>query len=112
MGGTGPPWQDPGEELTTPMTDSFTAIREALLDLDYPATKQDIVNHAEQAGTDREVIRALRGLPLATYMNVTEVRRSVRLNPADDEGHSAADKVAHARSKHSHQVAEYLRDVD
>ncbi|NUT36715.1 MAG: DUF2795 domain-containing protein [Hamadaea sp.] len=94
------------------MTDSFTPIRQALVDIDFPATKQDIVAHAEQAGTDREVIRVLRGLPLATYLNMSEVRRSVRINPADDEGHSASDKVAHSRSKHSHQVAEYLREVD
>ncbi|NUR72187.1 MAG: DUF2795 domain-containing protein [Hamadaea sp.] len=94
------------------MADPYELLKQSLTDLHYPATKQEIAAHAEQAGADPETRRVLRGLPLATYENLPEVLRSVRLRTADEEGLSASDKVAHSRSKHSHKVAEYLRDVD
>jgi hypothetical protein len=86
-------------------------VQEALNDLDFPASKNEIVNHAEQYG-DWEAVRLLKALPIATYRNMTELRASVRLDPAEDEGQTAALKAEHARSHHSHRIAEYLREVD
>jgi len=94
------------------VADPYELVKETLADFKFPGTQQEIVEYAFQYGADPDTRRALRSLPLATYLNLPEVLRSVRLRTADEEGFSAADKVAHARSKHSHQVAEHLRDVD
>jgi hypothetical protein len=91
------------------MADSeFAAVRRALEDLDFPATKDQIVRHAEGRGDDRAV-RLLRALPLATYRNIAEIRSSVPLDPATEDGQTAADKAVQARSEHSPRIAEHLR---
>jgi hypothetical protein len=50
---------------------------DALDDLDYPASKENIVRHAEQRGAGEEVLRTLRALPLGEYTGRAEVARSV-----------------------------------
>jgi Protein of unknown function (DUF2795) len=94
------------------VADPYELVKQALAELKYPATQQEIVEHAFQYGADPETRRALHRLPLATYENLAEVLRSVRLPTVAEEGLSAAEKVAHSRSKHSHHVAEHLREVD
>jgi hypothetical protein len=86
-------------------------VHEALSDLDFPASKDEIVSHAEQYG-DWQAVRLLKALPVADYRNMSELRSSVRLDPAEDEGQTPAVKAEHARSRHSHKIAEYLREVD
>ena len=50
---------------------------EPLNDLDYPASKEDVVRHAEQRGASEDVLRALRALPLGDYASRAELARSV-----------------------------------
>ncbi len=50
---------------------------EPLNDLDYPASKEDVVRHAEFRGASEEVLRALRALPLGDYASRAELARSV-----------------------------------
>ncbi len=50
---------------------------EALDDLDYPVSKEDVVRHAESRGAPEPVVRALRGLPLGDYGSRAELGRSV-----------------------------------
>ena len=50
---------------------------EPLNDLDYPASKQDIVGHAESRGASDDVLGALRALPLGDYASRAELARSV-----------------------------------
>lgn len=90
---------------------SWSHVQEALSDFDFPATKDEIVTYAEQYG-DWEAVRLVKALPIATYRNMSELRSSVRLDPAEDEGQTASHKAEHARSHHSHKIAEYLREVD
>lgn len=52
----------------------------ALNDLDFPASKERIVEHVEQRGGPGEVLRAVRALPLADYSNVDEVKRGMPLD--------------------------------
>jgi translation elongation factor EF-Tu-like GTPase len=61
----------------------FSEVQLLLDDLDFPADKETIVDHAAQrAGTaDSPAIKALRGMPLATYRNISEIRSSVDLAP-------------------------------
>jgi hypothetical protein len=49
------------------------------------------------------------GPPLATYRNISEIRSSVPLDPAEDDGLSASERAERARSPHT-RVAEHLRD--
>ncbi|GIF41750.1 DUF2795 domain-containing protein [Actinoplanes xinjiangensis] len=64
-------------------TDTFAEVQELLEDLDFPADKDDIVRHATGRGApaDSPAVRALRGMPLATYRNISEIRSSVDLRP-------------------------------
>ena len=48
-----------------------------LNDLDYPASKEDIVRHAESRNASEDVLRALRALPLGEYASREELARSV-----------------------------------
>ncbi len=46
-------------------------------DLDYPASKEDVVRHAESRGASEDVLRVLRALPLGDYASRAELTRSV-----------------------------------
>ncbi|HEX5542655.1 MAG TPA: DUF2795 domain-containing protein [Micromonospora sp.] len=92
----------------------WTDITEALSDLDFPATKEDIVDHVRQHGAPEPVQRLLRGLPLGTYLNISEIRSSAPPRPEVDEGLSASEQARKARGRHTHHgklVAEHLRDT-
>ncbi|MCP2329158.1 hypothetical protein HDA40_007665 [Hamadaea flava] len=93
------------------MADPYELVKETLAEFKFPGTQQEIVEYAFQYGADPDTRRALHSLPLATYDNLAEVLRSVRLPTVDEEGLTPSEKAAHSRSKHSRQVAEYLRDV-
>jgi hypothetical protein len=63
--------------------DTFSEVQTLLQDLDFPADKDAIVEHARQRGgaPDSDAVRALRAMPLATYRNMSEIRSSVDLPP-------------------------------
>ncbi len=50
---------------------------EPLNDLDYPASKEDVVRHAGQRAASEAVLRALRALPLGDYASRAELTRSL-----------------------------------
>jgi hypothetical protein len=52
-------------------------IRRALAAADFPATKEQLLDAAADAGADQPVLDAVRALPVADYENVDEVLRSV-----------------------------------
>jgi hypothetical protein len=87
----------------------WTRTGEVLDDLDVSATKGEIVDHADCRGGPDDVVRPVRGLPLATYENIGELRSSLRLDPAADDVLHPSDTAARARSAHSHRIAEHLR---
>lgn len=62
-------------------------ISQAIGDVDFPASKEAMVEHAQRTGADEECVRALRALPLGDYRSPDEVLRSVPLAP----GQSAAE---------------------
>jgi hypothetical protein len=43
------------------------SVQQLLKDLDYPASKEEIVDHAERRSADDEVLRELRSLPPIEY---------------------------------------------
>jgi len=92
----------------------WKTVAQALSDLDFPATKQDIVDHVRRHGAPEPVQRLLRALPLGTYLNISEIRSSAPPEPEVDEGLSRSDQARQAweRNKaHNHLVAEHLRDT-
>jgi hypothetical protein len=52
-----------------------------LRDVDFPANRQDIVNHARQRQADEQVLAVLGDLPVGVFRNLVDVR-------------TAADRVA------------------
>jgi hypothetical protein len=55
------------------------AIRAALVDVDYPADKDTLVEAARKACADDGTLLALRAMPPVDYRNIDEVIRSADL---------------------------------
>ncbi|MDQ4069932.1 MAG: DUF2795 domain-containing protein [Actinomycetota bacterium] len=56
---------------------SLDQVFEPLNDLDYPASKEDVVRHAESSGASEDVLRVVRALPLGHYASRAELTRSL-----------------------------------
>ena len=52
-------------------------IQKALSGMDYPASKQDIVSHAERQGGDKEVLDALKKIEDREYEGPSGVSSAV-----------------------------------
>lgn len=52
-------------------------LRAALSEVDYPASKDELVGYAQRAGADEQTVRALRAMPPVDYTNFDEVSGSV-----------------------------------
>ncbi|MEY9214541.1 DUF2795 domain-containing protein [Thermobifida halotolerans] len=53
------------------------ALRKILNTVEFPASRDDVLAHAENAGASREILSALRAMPPATYAEADEVMRAV-----------------------------------
>jgi hypothetical protein len=84
-------------------------VLQALDALDYPASKEDVVRHAESTGAPENVLRAVRALPLADYASKDEIVRSLDLDPAPDR--SAGERAEAGRDRDKPLVAEHSRDT-
>jgi hypothetical protein len=83
-------------------------VRSVLQDVDYPASKEALLDAAFRAGAGSDVLKALRALPVEDYGNVDEVVRSV--DTAEATGQSPADKAVRARERAHPELAEHMRD--
>ncbi len=52
-------------------------IQKALSGMDYPASKDQIVQHAEQSGADAEILDALKGIEDREYEGPSGVSSAV-----------------------------------
>ncbi|MFD0688574.1 DUF2795 domain-containing protein [Actinomadura fibrosa] len=85
-------------------------VEKLLGDLAFPASKQDIAEHAHRRAPGTQAERALASLPLGTYDNVAEVVRSVPIDPDPDRG--TAERV-YQRHHHERQgLAEHMRESE
>ncbi len=75
------------------------ALEESLLEVDFPASKAELVEHARNNGADEATVRALRAMPPFEYTNLAEVQRSVPLDKAEEEGQSDSDKAQQQRKQ-------------
>jgi hypothetical protein len=90
---------------------STDEIKAVLNDLDFPASKEDIVEHARhRAGADSAAERALKALPVADYASLREVLRSVPTAPAPERTESERQSQ-HRQHRHT-GLAEHMRDAE
>jgi hypothetical protein len=52
-------------------------VQKYIQDVDYPATRDDILRMAEKSGADEEMRAALRGLPRADFETPDEVSQAL-----------------------------------
>jgi hypothetical protein len=64
------------------------AVKAALVDADYPATKDELVQYAEVAGANEPTVKALRAMPPVDYRNLDEVLRSADFDVKAREEHA------------------------
>jgi hypothetical protein len=87
---------------------------EALRSVDFPATKDQLIQAAQAAGAPDEVIRALRAIPPVEYRNRSEVARSVPADLVAELGISPGQRFEQIREAHRHRpqhFSAYARDV-
>ncbi|GAB3549656.1 hypothetical protein J2S53_001767 [Actinopolyspora lacussalsi] len=83
-------------------------LKTSLSGLDFPASKDRIVEYAENNGADAELLAALRAMPRADeYENLTEVGRSLQLDPASQQGQTDADKADQNTRRTADGLAEH-----
>lgn len=83
-------------------TATLEQVRQALDGLNYPANKEDVVEHAVRQGAEERVLGPIRALPVAVYENREQVLAAVPLDqgPADED-RDMQDK-ANERRHHTH----------
>lgn len=59
------------------MAQDFIEVQKYLSGMDYPASKQDLVAHAEKNGAPKEVVEELRRLPDEEYDGPNRVSSAV-----------------------------------
>ncbi|GDY29017.1 DUF2795 domain-containing protein [Gandjariella thermophila] len=52
-------------------------VQKFLSGVDYPASKEDLVRHAEQHGADRQVLDALRSIPERRYNGPNAISKEI-----------------------------------
>lgn len=88
-----------------------TALREVLSSIDFPASKEKLVEHAERHGASEQALRALRAMPPEEYQNVTEVFRAVPMTMSSTEGQTSSDKAQQARHNTASGLAEHQTET-
>jgi Protein of unknown function (DUF2795) len=52
-------------------------LQKHLKGVDYPATKEDLINHARQQGADQDLLSDLEQIPDQEYETPTEVNKAI-----------------------------------
>ncbi len=86
---------------------SVEDIRDALMNADFPADKDELIRVAERAGAAEETLSVLRSLPVADYANKDEVVRSVET--AEATGSTPSQHAAQARTDTQPGLAQHQR---
>lgn len=89
------------------MSTDRETLKATLTDANFPASKEELISHADERNADSATLQALRAMPPASYANLTEVERSVSLDKATEEGQSSSDKAQQARQKTKDALAEH-----
>lgn len=85
-------------------------LKKALIDADFPATKDQLLETAVRNGADEMTLKALRSIPPVDYRNLREVEASVEIRDEDPELEAALK--AERRRLHTHAgLSERTKDV-
>ena len=85
-------------------------IRGVLNDLGFPASKEQIVEHARgRSGARSDAARALAAMPVGDYANLAEVLRSVPAQPSPEL--SETERVYQHRHHRHADLAENMRET-
>lgn len=57
------------------MQTSPIEVQKSLKNMDYPAKKQDLIEHAKQNNASKEVMEVLQSLPEKEYTNAADVSK-------------------------------------
>lgn len=52
-------------------------VEKSLKGIDFPARKQDLVQHAQQHGANQEVIETIKDLPVENFNNAADVTKAI-----------------------------------
>lgn len=86
-------------------------VRDLLVDVDYPANKDRLLDAARRRRPDEEALKALRAIPPVDYRNEAEVLSSIDRHPADSDMDIARDEPGRHR-EHTHRgLAQHMKDV-
>ena len=85
-------------------------LKKALIDADYPADKEQLLETAQRNGADEDTIRALRAVPPVDYRNFHEVLASVETMDMDPKLEAAIKAEAH-RLHRKPKLADLAKDV-
>ncbi len=67
-------------------TSLIAKVRDVLVDIDYPAGKEEILDHAATHGGDPDTLRSLRAIPPVDYRNTDEILASIGGHPDEIRG--------------------------
>ena len=59
------------------MTVNPVQVEKFLKGVDYPATKEDLIRHAQQQGADQQVLETLKQLPDKTFEGPAGVSKAI-----------------------------------
>ena len=63
---------------------SASELRQCLSDVDFPASRQDLIDAAHRNGCSEDTIRAMRAISPETYANADQVTASMTIVHEDD----------------------------
>lgn len=92
-------------------TTTISELKKALSDVDFPATKNDLLDHAQRNSHDEGTVRAIGALPQVDYAKIDDVIASIELTDVGGPGEDTA-KAAALRHHEKSGLAERNRDVD
>ena len=78
-------------------------------EVDFPASKDELVEAAGARGAPAQVLKALRAMPPVDYGNREQVARSAR---TDEDAVPAAERSARLRGHKHERIALGLRDQE
>ncbi len=93
------------------MNDTIDQVKTALMDVDYPASKEQLLSAAERRGAADDAMRALRSIPPVDYGNDAEVLSSIDISPANDSGQGSSNpgmRRVHTKP----ELAQHMKESD
>jgi hypothetical protein len=88
------------------MATDKTRLKQALNDVDYPADKEQLVQHATDNGADTDTVKALRSIPPESYGTFAEVRAAVPITSGESDSEKAKQHRQNTKGGLSEKMVE------